>query len=70
MGAYYTQEDITNYISRNCIIPYLFTETQRHFEAPFKHDGFIWQMLKNSGDTYIFDAVKKGVKLPLLRISR
>ncbi len=24
MGAYYTKEDITDYISKNCIIPYLF----------------------------------------------
>ncbi|MCY1714482.1 Eco57I restriction-modification methylase domain-containing protein [Caproiciproducens galactitolivorans] len=65
MGAYYTQEDITEYISKNCIIPYLFEETKRHYEVPFKPDGFIWQMLKESGDQYIYDAVKKGVDLPL-----
>jgi hypothetical protein len=29
MGAYYTKEDITEYIAKNCILPYLFDETQR-----------------------------------------
>jgi len=66
MGAYYTQEDITEYISRNCIIPYLFEETKRKYSGDaFDNEGFIWKWLKNSGDKYIFDAVKKGVKLKL-----
>ena len=31
MGAYYTKEDITDYISKNCILPYLFDETKRNY---------------------------------------
>jgi hypothetical protein len=65
MGAYYTKEDITDYISKNCIIPFLFDETERKYPKAFKPDAEIWQMLKESGDTYIYDAVKKGVELPL-----
>ncbi|MFN3951901.1 MAG: Eco57I restriction-modification methylase domain-containing protein [Thermaurantimonas sp.] len=67
MGAYYTKEDITDYISKNCIIPFLFDETERTLrqaqgtsktESKFAE---VWQMLKESGDTYIYDAVKKGI---------
>jgi hypothetical protein len=61
MGAYYTKEDITDYISKNCILPYLFDETERHYAAAFAADGWIWSMLKNSGDAYIYDAVKYGI---------
>jgi hypothetical protein len=61
MGAYYTKEDITDYISKNTILPYLFDETERHHADAFKPDGPIWKMLKNSGDTYIYDAVKHGL---------
>jgi len=39
MGAYYTKEDITDYIGKNTILPYLFDETQRHYKTPFAPDG-------------------------------
>ncbi len=29
MGAYYTKEDITEYISKNTIIPFLFDEAKQ-----------------------------------------
>jgi len=61
MGAYYTKEDITEYISKNCIIPFLFDETKRHYPKAFTPDAEIWQMVKESGDTYIYEAVKKGI---------
>jgi len=61
MGAYYTKEDITEYISKNTIIPFLFDETERHHKAAFKPESELWQFLKNSGDTYIYPAVKKGI---------
>lgn len=62
MGAYYTKEDITDYISKNCILPYLFDETKRHYLKAFNSDAELWQMVKQSGDQYIYDAVKKGVE--------
>lgn len=65
MGAYYTKEDITDYISKNCILPYLFDETKRHYPKAFNADAELWQMVKQSGDQYIYDAVKKGVEEPL-----
>lgn len=63
MGAYYTKEDITDYISKNCVLPFLFDETKRNFSKAFASEGEIWQMVKKSGDQYIYDAVKKGVQL-------
>ena len=66
MGAYYTKEDITEYIGKNCIIPYLMdevakTSSGKHFTA----NGYVWQTVKNSGTKYIYNAVKKGIDLPL-----
>ena len=65
MGAYYTKEDITDYISKNCILPYLFDETKRHYSRAFSADGEIWQTVKQSNDEYIYDSVKKGVDVQL-----
>lgn len=64
MGAYYTKEDITDYISKNCVIPYLFDETARNHPKAFKPGAEMWQMLRESGDEYIYPAVKHGVLLP------
>ncbi len=61
MGAYYTREDITDYIGKNTIIPFLFDKVKREYPKAFKSDGYLWTFLKESGDTYIYDAVKKGV---------
>ncbi len=66
MGAYYTKEDITEYIGRNCILPFLFDATRRAADDEggyFAPDGFVWSTLRSSGSRYIFDAVKKGYDL-------
>lgn len=63
MGAYYTKEDITEYIDRNCILPYLFDQARtatKDSAKEFAPDGYVWRTLRESGDRYIFDAVKKG----------
>ncbi len=63
MGAYYTKEDITEYIGRNCILPYLFDQVRNSTKdsaKEFEPDGYVWRTLRDSGDRYIFDAVKKG----------
>lgn len=61
MGAYYTKEDITEYISKNCVLPYLFDEVKRQYPKAFMPSADIWNMLKASGDEYIYDAVKYGI---------
>ena len=60
MGAYYTKEDITEYIGKNCIVPFLMDKTAEKSDKAFTPNGFVWQSLRNSGDRYIYDAVKKG----------
>lgn len=65
MGAYYTKEDITEYIGRNTILPFLIKATKKADERPFKTNGEVWQFLRQSGDKYIYNAVKKGKGLEI-----
>lgn len=65
MGAYYTQEDITEYIAKNSIIPYLFDAAQREQPAAFKSGGQVWSLLAADPDRYIYPAVAHGSHLPL-----
>ncbi|MEI6065393.1 MAG: DNA methyltransferase, partial [Pseudanabaena sp. ELA748] len=60
MGAYYTKEDITEYISKNCIIPFVFNAVE-------KVEGFgdVWLLLKDKPDRYIYEAVLQGVDVDL-----
>ena len=65
MGAYYTKEDITGYISQNTIIPFIFDATEQKDLVAFRPDGSIWSLLREDPDKYIYDAVKKGCDKPL-----
>lgn len=62
MGAYYTKEDITGYISQNTVIPRLFDMAQARCAAAFAPDGPIWTQLSNDPDRYIYAAVRHGVE--------
>jgi hypothetical protein len=59
MGAYYTKEDITDYIGKNTIIPCLLAKVRA--EHPKAFDDLVWPLLQQSGDTYIYPAMLKGV---------
>ena len=65
MGAYYTKEDITGYISKNTIIPFLFDAARKSCKIAFEGDASVWKLLEDDPDRYIYDAVKKGVELQL-----
>ena len=65
MGAYYTKEDITDYISKNTIIPCLFDKARKASKTAFEGEASVWQLLQNEPDRYIYDAVKKGADLDL-----
>ena len=63
MGAYYTKEDITEYIGRNTILPFLFNrvgKASKSMEKLLAPGGWIWRKLQQSSDRYIYDAVKQG----------
>lgn len=61
MGAYYTKEDITGYISKNTIIPYLFDAAEKKCAIAFQLDSALWRLLRDDPDRYIYPAVRKGV---------
>lgn len=61
MGAYYTKEDITEYISKNTIIPCLFDKAQKACPEAFEGDSAVWNLLKDDPDRYIYPAVRHGV---------
>ena len=61
MGAYYTKEDITDYIGKNCILPFLMDRLAETDNDAFKPEGEVWIMLRQSGHRYIYDAVKDGL---------
>ena len=65
MGAYYTKEDITGYISKNTIIPFLFDAARKSCKIAFEGDASVWKLLEDDPDRYIYDAAKKGVDLDL-----
>ncbi len=65
MGAYYTKEDITEYIGKNTIIPYLLEAVGQKCHVAFAPDDQMWALLRDDPDRYIYEAVKKGCELPL-----
>ena len=60
-GAYYTKEDITGYISRNTVIPFLFEAARKECPVAFEPNGGIWRLLRDDPDRYIYPAVGHGV---------
>ncbi|MBA7581253.1 hypothetical protein ES708_23155 [subsurface metagenome] len=61
MGAYYTKEDITEYISKNTVIPFLFDQVKKECANAFREDSSLWQMLREDPDRYIYSAVQHGI---------
>ena len=61
MGAYYTKEDITEYISKNTIIPFLFDQAVPDLTG-FQNLSGLWQ---NDPDRYIYPAVRHGADKPV-----
>ena len=61
MGAYYTKEDITGYISRNTVVPYLFDAAKKECPVAFGQDGGVWRLLQDDPDRYIYPAVGHGI---------
>ncbi|RWD10414.1 MAG: SAM-dependent methyltransferase [Mesorhizobium sp.] len=67
MGAYYTKEDITEYISKNTVIPFLFDAAKAKCKVAFENQGgpTIWDHLRDVPDRYIYAPVKHGIETPL-----
>jgi len=54
MGAYYTKEDITGYICKNTILPFLLEKLRD------KIPSSAWGLLKENPDAYIYEPVRRG----------
>jgi len=65
MGAYYTKEDITGYISKSTILPFLLNQARKDCAIAFEGDSSIWRMLAAEPQRYIYPAVQKGCDLTL-----
>ncbi|MCC6393469.1 MAG: Eco57I restriction-modification methylase domain-containing protein [Bryobacterales bacterium] len=65
MGAYYTKEDITEYISKNTIIPFLLDAARKDCSVAFDKTAGVWRLLRDDPDRYIYSAVRHGINLEL-----
>lgn len=61
MGAYYTKEDITEYISKNTVVPHLIEQARERCKVAFDGDASVWNLLKADPGRYIYPAMKTGV---------
>lgn len=71
MGAYYTKEDITEYISKNTVIPFLFGAARPKCKVAFERQSnspanpTVWDLLAANPDRYIYAAMRHGTDLLL-----
>jgi hypothetical protein len=65
MGAYYTKEDITGYISKNTIIPFIFEKVAQRCPQAFVAGSTIWKLLRDNPDEYIYEEMAHGLLEPL-----
>ncbi len=61
MGAYYTKEDITEYISKNTVVPHLIEQARERCKVAFDGEASVWNLLQADPDRYIYPAMKTGV---------
>ena len=64
MGAYYTKKDVTTYIAKNTIIPFLFDTMAQLCPQTFGAEEAIWQIIGRDPDRYIYQAVRSEAALP------
>jgi hypothetical protein len=65
MGAYYTKEDITEYISKNTILPFVIEQAQHDCAIAFEGEYSVWGIAQAQAEHYVYEAVKHGTHLPL-----
>ena len=61
MGAYYTKEDITGYIGRSALIPFLFDQAKKECPIAFRPGGGVWRLLQDDPDRYFHESVRHGL---------
>ena len=61
LGAYYTKEDITGYINRNTVIPFLFNQAEKECPIAFRPGAGVWRLLREDPDRYFHESVRHGI---------
>ena len=64
LGAYYTKEDITEYISTNTIVPRLLEAARAECEVAFEPASASWRLLADVPERYIPEPARRGVAVP------
>ena len=59
LGAYYSKQDITDYISKNTILPFLLSYLNVALSP--KDNGLLWQLLKDYPERYFHTIMQQGV---------
>ena len=65
MGAYYTKEDITEFIGKNTIIPALFDMVRKSCRIAFEGEHSVWRLLQAEPDRYIHSVMLRGIQKDL-----
>ena len=60
-GAYYTKEDVTGFMTKSTLIPYLLEEVKSDCEVAFACNGSAWKLLRDDPDQYMFPSVGHGI---------
>ena len=62
MGAYYTKEDITEYIAKNTVLPFLLERARERCKVAFEGRGLgVGRCSRDRPDRYLYPALKRGV---------
>ncbi len=67
MGAYYTKKDITEYIGKNTVLPFLFEAARAKCKVAFENPNgpTVWDLLRADPERYIYPAMRQGASEPL-----
>lgn len=67
MGAYYTKEDITEYIAKNTVLPFLFDAARPKCKIAFENSNgpTVWNFLREDPDRYVYGPMRHGTDKPL-----
>jgi hypothetical protein len=65
MGAYYTGEDVTTYISRNTLLSHLFDALATEYPAAFSAEADTWQLLRTHPERYLSSTIQTPHPLPM-----
>ena len=66
MRAYYTKEDITEYISKSTIVAFILDSAEKKCAIAFRSEGAVWRLLRDDPDLNIYISVP-FYRIPLLQ---